>query len=127
MSGFDSYGYGRPRYDWVWPGVYERTKEEYPYAYSAHYIKGNAETAKGCSATYSDRLRQWDHDKYRECTSIVYQTHTGSDYCWRNMTLEQCSKWMSLFYSKKIQVCAIAEECHQGNGYPIWIIFHKDV
>lgn len=108
---------GWSRYHWVDPRN-RRTKEEYPYAYSAHYLWGEAGPMD--AAVYSDRLSQWGHDKYLNALGDLSKKH------FRNFSPKDCSDFLSRYMDKPIECIALAEECNVGNGYPLWIFWYRD-
>lgn len=111
-SGATGRSYG---YRWVYSHRENRTKEDWPYSYSDHYLVGTA--AKGDSAVYSDRLHQWDHVSF----SRAY-ARTG-DY---TKSLRKASDFMTTYYNKPITVSAVAEGCNVSSGYPYWVLwFHE--
>lgn len=106
--------------DWVYPNQRNYTKEERPYGYSAHFIKGgHKEAGESCDAVYSDRLRQ----QYENHSEIARRYFKG-DYLDR-VSLGDLSKYLSDLFRKKVRVTAVAEECHLGNGYPLWILYYQ--
>lgn len=121
---YDRYGFGgteRASDFWVDPNGQRRTKSEAPYGYSEFYLAGGPEgRALATDAVYSDRLYQWNSEKYAACSKAVKQG-------WQSMSLKQASKWMSLYYGKAIEVTALAEGCNISNGYPYWIIWLRDI
>lgn len=112
-------GYFESRYRWVDPHD-RRTKEEYPYSYSAHYLWGEAE--EGADAVYSDRLAQWDAEKSRDAINAVADLKCRYGY-WGQ---EGASKYLSAYFGKPVRAIAVAEGCNVSNGYPYWIFWFRD-
>lgn len=102
-------------YRWVDPHRDNRTKEEWPYSYSDHYLVGTA--TKGDCAVYSDRLHQWDHVSFDRA-----RARTG-DY---TKSLRKASDFMTTYYNRPIKVTAVAEGCNVSSGYPYWVIWFHD-
>jgi hypothetical protein len=115
-----SVGRGWSRYRWVEPNMpgHQRTKEEYPYAYSAHYLFG--ERSDDASAVYSDRLSQWDHDKFKSALGELSRKH------FNQFSPKDCSDFLSRYFGREVECVALAEECNVGNGYPLWIFWFRD-
>lgn len=126
MSAYNNYT-GKPAYRWVNPHQTNYTPQERPYGYSAYYLIGDDKTRERCSVVYSDRLYQWDHDKAQRVRDKTNDKFGIDRYGnWRKWNLETASYYLSLYWEKPIKVTAIAEECHLGNGFPLWIIWYKD-
>ena len=52
----------------------ERTKDKYPYSYDPFVVWKTEEDVKQNNTVYSDRLKQWDYEKY----SGLCQKHFGN-------------------------------------------------
>lgn len=94
-----------------------RTKEDWPYSYSEHYLWGERE--KGCEAVYSDRLAQWDHEK----AAAALKGMSGRYGHWGKAGT---SKYLSAYFGKPIEAVAVAEGCNVSNGYPYWVFWFRD-
>jgi hypothetical protein len=107
--------YGQP-YRWCSPNQKNRTKEEYPYGYSDHFLWGTP--AEGDSAVYTDRLSQWDHDAFsRACRK--------SSKSFRQYSKADADVFITEYYGRPTSVSALSEGCNVSNGYPYWVFsFH---
>lgn len=108
------------RYRFVDPNRENRTKEDWPYSYSDHYLWG--ECTEDSSAVYSDRLAQWDSDKAKAARDAVADLkciygHWGKD---------GTSKYLSAYFGKPVEAVAVAEGCNVSSGYPYWIFWYRD-
>lgn len=101
----------------------KRTKEEYPYNYDSYVVwKGDyTENTDGC--VYSDRLFQWDWEKYNRCCEEVWG---NQGQYFNNRMPEDIEKFLSLYIGKKIKLTAIMEGCNWSNGYPVWVFCYKN-
>jgi len=116
------YGNNHGRVDMDGKSV-ERTKEEYPYSYDVYVTwKGDYNKDKGDCA-YSDRLLNWDWDKYNECVMEVWGNKGQIFY---NRTPKDIEKFLSLYYDKEVKLTMIMEGCNVSNGFPYWIFFFGD-
>jgi hypothetical protein len=98
----------------------QRSKSQYPYSYSEFYLLGNRDTVKNCSADYSDRLQQWDYEKYRAaCTEMGCRFDQAS---W-----DKLNKFLETYYGPGYEATGLAEGCNASNGYPYWIIWYKKI
>lgn len=126
----DAFGYpmdshGSFHYDdarWVDP-TRRRTKQELPYGYDEFFIFGDRETVKVARhAVYSDRMSQWDYDKFW----AAYEEHLKGCGGFPSAGQKSMSAFMSRYYDRPITVLALAEGCNISNGYPYWIIWFDD-
>lgn len=108
------------RYRFVHPEMECRTKEDWPYSYSEHYLWGERE--EGCDAVYSDRLQQWEPEKYKEAAKIV----AGSKSRYGGWGKALTSKYLSAYFGKPVEAVAVAEGCNVSSGYPYWVFWFKD-
>lgn len=115
------YGFGRPDGRWVNPDN-TNPKSTHPYSYSEFYIWGYAAGKEASTdAVYSDRLAQWDREKFERCCREVVPNKR-----WDQMGSGEVSKWLTAYFGRPIVATALAEGCNVSNGYPYWIIWFKD-
>lgn len=101
----------------------KRTKEEYPYSYDAYVVwKKDYRKGKG-NAVYSDRLLQWDYDKYNKYSKEVWN---NEGQYFNDRRPEDIEKFLSLYFGKNIKLTVIMEGCNVSNGYPYWVFFYED-
>lgn len=106
-------------YDWCWP-CQQRTREQYPYSYDAHYKwrdfdKDNP--PEGMDCIYSDRMMQWDYEKYEAARQKV-------DAGWiENISREKAEGIIDAYYDGKYKCVGFAACCNVSNGYGIGIFF----
>jgi hypothetical protein len=106
--------------EFCFDGHSSRTPEEYPYSYDPYFLLGSKREVEGATSAYSDRMREWDREKY---TAMM---HGGGDYGWRKATLVDASEMLSAYWAKPVRAVAIAEGCNVSNGYPYWIVWWRD-
>lgn len=101
----------------------ERNPEKYPYSYEP-YVQwiGDFKREKSTSV-YSDRLMQWDYEKYKRCCMETWGKETSY---FRNGNPKYVEKFLSLYFGKKIILTAIMEGCNYYNGYPYWLLFYEE-
>jgi hypothetical protein len=126
FDGFTMYGESKPsknskipeRYQEFIPGNQDKTKADYPYSYDPFFIYFN-EKAKGKDAgcVYTDRLKQWDWDKYQR----LCEKHFGnkSDY-WHDRPADKIQAFLCDYLDKEIVLVANIQYVNLGNGYPLW-------
>lgn len=111
--------------DFMSPGS-NRSVQQHPYGYDPHYIfrLGNKvpHGIEGSVGVYSDRMSQWDREKYSECCKKFLK---GGQYL-RRLSPAQVTKFMSHYLGYRVKVTALAEGCNVSNGYPYWVIFYEE-
>ncbi len=103
----------------VYPlGTGPALKAESRYAYKAHYTF-RAE-GKSNGADYSDRLMQFDYDKFNRCCKEVWDNE-GQYFDLNSRSPEQIERFLQLYYEDdEIKLIDIIEECNASSGYPVW-------
>lgn len=100
-----------------------KDKWSHPYSYDSFIVwYGNAR--KGDSVVYSDRLVQWDYEKYMTCAKTIQAESTNNKFDINDP--KQTEKFLSLYYGKQVTLTAIVEGCNVSNGYPYWILYFRD-
>lgn len=107
------------RYRFVDLTATNRTKEDWPYSYSLHYLWG--EKQDGYDAVYSDRLSQWDAEKSAAAREAVREYKTIYGHWGREGT----EKYLSAYFGYEVECCAVAEGCNVGNGFPYWVFWFR--
>jgi hypothetical protein len=95
-----------------------KTKYEYPYSYDEFVVWKNNYNKDKSSLVYSDRLHQWNYEKYNRCCKEVW--HNEGQYFSQRQP-EDIEKFLSKYYDKPIKLTLIMEGCNVSNGYPYWI------
>ena len=102
----------------------KRTKDEYRYSYDPYVVWKQDYKNNTGSCVYSDRLWQWDCNKYDECCQKVWGNHGQVFY---NREPKDIQKFLSLYFDKKVKLTALLEGCNVSNGFPYWIFFFENV
>lgn len=95
-----------------------REKSSHPYSYDEFYIWRDRDLT-GSGADYSDRLAQWDYEKFRRCTAPFKKRFD-------HFSRADCARFLSDYFGRPIVATALVEGCNASSGYPYWIFFHKD-
>lgn len=96
----------------------ERTKADWPYSYSGFVQERVHPNEKANNTVYSDRLRQWDHEKCRR----LQRKHFGkeTDY-WNNVPASKIQDFLREYWdSPELEVVLVMEYCNVSSGYPLW-------
>jgi hypothetical protein len=102
-----------------------RSKQQYPYSYDPllvyrRYAKLPAET----HAVYSDRLRQWDFDKFRALSRTHFGNEGDSFHSRKPAKIEAfLREW---FEQPELQLVRVEEHCNVSNGFPVWVFWYRN-
>jgi hypothetical protein len=119
----DWYSFGYSQYHDLDGNPVEKTRDKYPYSYDP-YVTYQCNYKKGENhVVYSDRLWQWDYNKYDKCCMEVWGNR-GQYFS--NRSVKDIEKFLSLYFEKEVSLTALMEGCNVSNGYPYWIFFYKD-
>lgn len=66
---------------------------------------------------YSDRLWEWDPEKFGDCHEKVFGTR-GQGF--NRKDTEGISRFLSLYFGENVRVIRVFEEVNAFNGYPYW-------
>lgn len=101
----------------------ERTPLSYPYNYDEYVIwKDENFNEEECSAVYSDRLFQWDYEKYNKCCQEVFKNQ-GQQFYEREP--KEIEKFLGMYFEREVKLTAVIQGCNQSSGYPYWVFFYE--
>lgn len=103
----------------------EKTQKDYPYSYDAYCIYKSDDWSPNDSGTYSDRLMQWDLDKFTRCAKKAFGINCGQYF--NNKKPEDIEKFLSLYFDQELKLTGVEQACNQCNGYPYWIFYYKNI
>lgn len=118
----DEYGYTIRTYYALDGNPVKRTKQNYPYSYD-DYVVWKGEYSEMDNAVYSDRLMQWDYERFNKCCQEVWG---NSGQYFNNRMPTDIERFLSLYYKENIQLTAVTEGCNVSNGYPYWAFFYRE-
>ena len=106
--------------------IVKRTPFTHPYNYDEFVVwkKEGANDIERDSAVYSDRLWEWDHEKYNKFCQEVFGDK-GQQFNSRNP--DGIEKFLSLYFEKEVMLTAIVQGCNQSSGFPYWIFFYREI
>lgn len=103
----------------------ERSKFDHPYSYDEFTVWSSDDFYKvKSSKVYSDRLMQWDYDKFNNSCMKAFGD-TGQMFYSRNP--EAIEEFLKEYMGKEIKLTGIVEGCNRGNGYPYWAFYYYEV
>lgn len=106
-----------------WANGYEiRDRESYPYSYSFFISKGPIKNFSGddISGAYDDRMRGWDHDAW----IAAWDAMPAKRY--RDLSMEDLSKFLTVYFKRKVTCLQLLEGCNVSNGYPIYYFVWRE-
>ena len=98
------------------------TEKEYQNYYAPHIVWKGKEDIKESNTVYSDRLIQWDYEKYNECCKSIWN---NEGQYFNNREPEDIEKFLNLYFNKKVKLTAIMRGCNVSNDYPYWIFYYE--
>lgn len=104
--------------------VIERTPYDYPYSYDEFVIYLNGYKKEKSHCVYSDRLFQWDSEKYNQCCLKVFG-NTGQYF--DNRKPSKINEFLNLYLEKEVKLTAICQGCNWSNGYPLWRFIYEEI
>lgn len=110
-------GYVMQRVD-LQGNVVERTKEEYPYSYDSYVVNRYGENDEINNTMWSDRLKQWDHEKFNEC----WERHCEGEN-FKSASKQQLTNFLRDYTDDpQLELIVLMESCNQASGFPLWIM-----
>ncbi len=98
----------------------ERTKKQYPYSYEPYCVyKDDYQLTD--STVYSDRLFEWDSQKFMECYHSIWGTKSQSF----NKDPKEIEQFLSLYYGETVHITGIEIACNFSTGYPYWVFYYR--
>jgi hypothetical protein len=104
----------------------KKDKFKCPYSYDEFVLYDNRtkECSENTQTVYSDRLMQWDYDKFNRCCMNVWE---NQGQYFDNRQPKDIEKFLSLYLGKDINLTLMLEGCNVSNGYPYWVFFYEIV
>lgn len=102
-----------------------KTPYSNPYRYDSFVVWQDKDFDKGkCNSVDSDRLYQWDSEKYNKCRKEVFNDKGQYFYQADSNKIE---KFLSLYFEKEIKLTAVVQNCNVSSGFPYWTFFFEDI
>lgn len=103
----------------------KRTPITNPYDYDEYVLfkSDKYSNERPYSAVYSDRLMQWDYDRFQKCYKETFSKDSQSFYLCDSVTAE---RFLSLYFNKDIELVAMLQGCNVSNGNPYWVFYYID-
>lgn len=113
-------------YDWCFDsGLELHGPDSRPYGFDAYFIwrdfdKNDEEDMKGIHSVYSDRMREWNPEKYEAARK-------GKDLGWMDrLDRKKAVTFIKEYYDGKYECVGFGRACNVSNGYPLGIFFLKE-
>lgn len=98
-----------------------RTPYSNPYNYDT-FVQWSGECTQGGHSVYSDRLYQWDWEKYNRCCMEVWG---NQGQYFDNRTPEDINKFLNLYFGEEVKLTTILQGCNQSTGFPYWCFIYE--
>ena len=101
----------------------ERTPLTNPYSYDPFVIwrsedfDGENMNIPYLSTTFSDRMRQWDCQKFDDAWHEVWGD-AGKGF--RFKEIKDIERFLSLYYGQNVKLLELSEQCNWSSGIPYW-------
>lgn len=104
----------------------ERTPFTHPYNFDQYVIWKSKDFNKNkvYSAEYSDRMIEWDIEKFSRCTQEVF--HNQKQY-FDDRKPKDIERFLIKYFGHELKLIAIEKCCNFATGYPIWIFHYEDL
>ena len=119
-----SWGEPTPMFTDLYGNPVERTPYSHPYNFDQHviWVSKDFDKNKIYSAEYSDRMLEWDREKFARCIQEIFRNQkTYFD----DRNPKDIEKFLIKYFGHKLKLVAIEKCCNISTGYPIWI-FHYE-
>lgn len=101
-----------------------RTKHTHPYSYEPFTLYGGRADITDTQNAYSDRLFQWDSDKFNKACIEVWG-NKGQRF--DNRTSSEIEQFLRIYTGNgKLKLVWVVQECNVSNGYPVWYFQWKN-
>ena len=97
----------------------EKADNPYQYPEIPMFSVAPAEPNFGTSSVYTDRLWQWDEEKYDKASQAVWR-EKGKGHYFYDRSPEQISEFLSLYFDRKVRVFNIKEGVNASSGFQLW-------
>lgn len=102
----------------------ENEAKNSPFYNNSYTVYKSYDYLKDDTVVYSDRLHQWDSDKYKKAASEVFDGYQGQYF--DNFTVNQIQNFLSLYFNKQVILTRIDKEENVSNGYPYWVFYYRN-
>ncbi len=95
-----------------------RTRLTHPYSYDPFTVWGG-KNEKCNNSVYSDRMRQWDYEKYNRIGQALFNT---GDMAWFNTgNAKKIEQFLREYNGDNtLELTRVVEYCNVSTGYPVW-------
>ena len=101
----------------------ERTPREYPYSYDPFQVFKDPAWTDRDAVVYSDRMHQWDWEKYDRCCEKVWNDRRQS---FSGREPAEIERFLQLYFEDPtLTLTGIEAGCNYSNGYPFWVFYMK--
>jgi hypothetical protein len=100
----------------------DRISDKFPYSYD-EFVRFKRGYKSNDEVVYSDRLHQWDSEKYDKCCLEVFG-NTGQYFS--NRKIDDIQKFLRMYFDdESLIITAVTQACNVSNGYPYWGFYYR--
>lgn len=103
----------------------ERTPRSHPYSYDEFVLFKAVDFNEMDSWVYSDRMLQQNSKAFKDAVHEVWPEKSGSQMFYDRKP-EDLTRFLSLYFGKKVKLTAVLRGCNVSNGYPYWIFAYRE-
>lgn len=100
----------------------QRTPKEYPNSYDHYCIYKSVDFNETTDTVYSDRMWQWNPEKFDACHVRVWDDLGQRFDCRKPELVEQ---FLQAYYGISLDLTGIEAGCNFSNGNPYWVFYFK--
>lgn len=107
--------------------IIKRDPDKYPYSFDEFVtwkLERNIHSGDlgKCNIVYSNRLLEWDREKYNKCCEEVFG-NTGQFFYDRDP--KDIETFLSKYFGEEIVLKVIIQGCNYSNGYHYWKFYYE--
>ena len=99
-----------------------RPRKEYPYSFDHYCVFKAIDFDKTTDTVYSDRMLQWNSEKFNACHMHVFGDEGQYFDCRKPELIEQ---FLREYFDFGLSLTGIEEGCNYSNGYPYWVFYFR--
>lgn len=100
----------------------KRNPHSYPYSYDTFKVWDNGYCKEKSHSLYSDRMWQWNYEKFDKCCEMVFG---NSGQMFYDRTPEDINSFINLYLGKEVRLTAILQGCNVSTGFPYWVFVYE--
>ena len=96
-----------------------------PYSYDTFVLYKSCDFRKSDVAVDSDRMLQWDREKFFSAVWMVWPDKAGSQV-FSGRKPKDINTFLGLYFKRNVKLTAVLQNCNKFSGRPYWTFFYKE-